>query len=97
MNVRILERVDGFLKKVPQRDAAKILTHVESLRENVTEGIVMKPLAGKVKEIVAGPYRIVFFQRDNTAYVVDIFRKKSKKTPQRVIERAIRIQKTVQQ
>jgi phage-related protein len=35
--------------------------------------------------------RIVFFRIGNLGYVVDAFRKKSKKTPKQIIERAERI------
>lgn len=36
-------------------------------------------------------HAIVFFRLDDTIYAVDIFKKQSRKTPPRIIKRAIKI------
>ena len=50
---------------------------------------------GKVKEIIVKQYRVVFFTIGTTGYVVDVFKKQSRKTPKRIIERAERIYRSM--
>lgn len=91
MNIQILDDVADFLGKLSEEDDAKIAAHLKSLATNQTEGLTIKPLKGKIKELIVRQYRIVFFRIDNTGYVVDAFKKQSKKTPRRIIERAEKI------
>lgn len=91
MNLRVLDTVIEFLESLPADDAAKIAAHLKSLEMDQTEGLTIKPLKGKIKEIVVKQYRIVFFGIGTKGYVVDAFRKQSKKTPKRIIERAEKI------
>ena len=95
MNIHVFDDVAAFLNKIPPEDSAKILAHLKSLEENRTEGIIVKPLKGTIKEIVVQQYRIVFFRIAGTGYVVDAFKKQSRKTPKRIIERAERIHKDI--
>ena len=91
MSLQVLDTVIEFLESLPADDAAKIAAHLKSLEMDQTEGLTIKPLKGKIKEIVVKQYRVVFFRTGTRGYVVDVFRKQSKKTPKRVIERAERI------
>lgn len=91
MNLQVLDTVIEFLESLSADDAAKMAAHLKSLEMDQTEGLTIKPLKGKVKEIVVKQYRIVFFRIGTRGYVVDAFRKQSKKTPKRIIERAERI------
>lgn len=91
MNLQVLDTVIEFLESLSADDAAKMAAHLKSLEMDQTEGLTIKPLKGKVKEIVVKQYRIVFFRIGTKGYVVDAFRKQSKKTPKRIIERAERI------
>ncbi|MDO8469798.1 MAG: type II toxin-antitoxin system RelE/ParE family toxin [bacterium] len=95
MNIRILDDTSDFLERIPEDDTAKIIAHLKSLQENRTEGLLIKPLKGKIREMVVKQYRIVFFFVGSTGYVVDAFRKKSQKTPKRIIERAEKIYKDI--
>lgn len=95
MNIRIFDAVADFLDKIPDDDSAKILAHLKSLEENRTEGLIIKQLKGKIKEIVVRQYRIVFFTIGTQGYIVDAFRKQSKKTPKRIIEQGERIYKSI--
>ncbi len=91
MEFRVLDDVNYFLDKIPDDDAAKILAHLKSLEANQTEGLVIKTLTGKIKELVVGQYRIVFFVLGGKGFAIDVFKKQSKKTPLRIIERAEKI------
>ncbi len=95
MSIRVFEDVSDFLKRIPEDDAARILAHLKSFQENCVEGLFIKTLRGKIKEIVVKNYRIVFFSIGSTGYIVDAFRKKSQKTPKRIIEQAENIYKNL--
>ncbi len=93
MDVRILEDVRKFLDRLKDDDSAKILAHLKSLEESHTEGLLIKTLKDKIKEIVVRQYRIIFFNIGGTIYIVDAFKKQSQKTPKRIIEKAEKIYK----
>ncbi len=95
METLIFDDVTNFLDTIPESDAAKILAHLKALQENQTEGLFIKPLKGKIKEIVIRQYRIIFFEKGTRRYAVDAFKKQSKKTPQRIINRAEKIYKSI--
>jgi phage-related protein len=86
--LHILTGTNEYLDSVPEEQSAKILADLEFLRMNQTEGLTIKPLDGKIRELVVKQHRIVFFEYKGVVYVVDAFKKQSKKTPKRVIERA---------
>ncbi|MCL4405004.1 MAG: type II toxin-antitoxin system RelE/ParE family toxin [Patescibacteria group bacterium] len=83
--------VTGYVEGLPAKDAAKVLAHLNALENGWTEELAIKPLKGKVMELTVGPYRIVYFKHKETIYAVDVFRKKSQKTPPRIIHRAEQI------
>lgn len=93
MNVWILDNVRKSLDKLKEDDSAKILAYLKSLEENHTEGLVIKTLKGKIKEIIVRQYRIIFFTIGTTIYVVNAFKKQSQKTPERIIEKTEKIYK----
>ena len=95
MDIRILDEVNEFLDLLPEDVSGKILAHLKSLAEHRTEGLTIKLLKGKIKEIIVKQYRIVFFTIGDKGYVVDVFKKQSRKTPQRIIERAEKIYKNI--
>lgn len=97
MRTKQLSEVAKFISSLPDEDSAKILAYLKSLETGRTGGLVTKPLKKKVRELIVSNYRMVFFVVDETIYVVDAFRKKSQKTPVRVIERAEQILRTVEQ
>ena len=91
MKLHILDAVNKFLESITDEDSAKIAAHLKSLQDNRTEGLIIKPLQGKIKEIAIRQYRVVFFVTGAAGYAVAAFKKQSKKTPKRVIEQAERI------
>lgn len=95
MNLQILDSVTGFLSDLSEGDAAKILAHLKSLEVNQIEGLTIKPLKGKIKELIVRQYRIIFFRIGKKGYAVDAFKKQSKKTPRRIIERAEKIYRDI--
>jgi phage-related protein len=95
MNIRIFDEVSRFLDSIPEEHSAKILAHLNVLQEHHTEGLLIKPLKGKVMELVVQQYRIIFFRIGATGYVIDAFKKQSRKTPKRSIERAEKIYKSI--
>ena len=95
MNLQILGTFTKFLDGLSAGDSGKIYAHLKSLERDQTEGLTIKPLKGKIQEIVVKQYRIVFFRIGATGYVVDAFRKQSKKTPKRIIERAEKIYRDI--
>lgn len=94
-NMHILSAVSDFINNLSHRDAAKILANLKFLETNKTEGLVIKQLKGKIYELVVNQYRVVFFKISEIGYVVDVFRKKSRKAPKRIIERAEKIYRDV--
>ncbi len=95
MKLLQLGDVTEYLEGLSTKDVAKILAHLESLENGLTEELDIKPLKGKIMELTVGQYRIVYFQQKGIIYAVDAFRKKSRKTPKRVIERAEEVYRMV--
>lgn len=95
MDIQIPSNVSKFLEELSREDDAKIAAHLKSLATDQTDGLLIKPLKGKIKELIVRQYRIVFFKIGDTGYVVDVFRKQSKKTPKRIIERAEKIYRDI--
>lgn len=95
MNIYTLDRVSDFISSLTQEDDVRITTQVKAIAENKTGDVIIKTLKGKVKELIINEYRIVFFIKNGTVYLVDGFKKKSQKTPKRIIERAERIHLTI--
>jgi len=95
MNLHILNDVTNFLDGLSEDDAAKIFAHLKSLESNQIEGLIIKPLKGKIKELIVRQYRIIFFRIGEKGYAVDAFKKQSQKTPRRIIERAEKIYRDI--
>ncbi len=95
MKLHIFDAVHRFLDSISVEDSAKIVAHLKSLQDGHTEGLTIKPLKGKIKELVVRQYRIIFFFTGDAGYAVAAFKKQSKKTPKRVIEHAEKIYKDI--
>ena len=91
----IFNDVVDFLDEIPVKDSAKIYANISSLDENQIEGLVIKSIGEKIKEMIVKQYRIIFFYKNRVGYVVDAFKKQSQKTPQRIIKRAEKIYKNI--
>jgi phage-related protein len=84
--VKVLSDVRAFINGLS--DSPRIWADIHALETPWTPALVIKKLRGKVKELVVGQCRIVFFAVGSTIYVIDAFKKQSQKTPRSVIERA---------
>ena len=79
-------------------DQARIKAAEEALVLGDFQALYIKSLKGPIRELIVGNYRLVFFYwKENSILFVDIFRKKSNKTPLRIIRHAERIYKMVMQ
>ena len=92
--VLYLDKVKDEINDLPIALQAKIKVAEEVLAENDTGSLYIKVLRGHIRELIIGEYRLIFFYwaKDKILFV-DIFRKKSRKTPFRTIEQAERIYK----
>lgn len=93
--MQILSGVTEFIDGLSNHDAAKILVSLKFVDMGRTEGLQIKKLRGKIYELVVNQYRIIFFRISVTRYVVDAFRKKTQKTPKRIIERAEKLYRDI--
>ena len=93
--LRVLSTVQNFIDCLGPEDSAEVRAQLETLEKGSTEKLMIKTLRGKTKELIIKQYRIVFFRRETMMYVVDAFKKQSKKTPLRIIERAEKIYKQI--
>lgn len=91
----VLAVVKEFVDRLHPEDAAKMRAQLEMLLKGRTEELVIKTLRGKIKELIVKRYRIIFFKKEGMIYVVDAFKKQSKKTPQHIIERSEAIYKQI--
>jgi phage-related protein len=95
MKLHILDAVRKFFESISDEDSAKIAAHLKLLQDDHTEGLTIKLLKGKIKEIVVRQYRVIFFVIGGAGYAVAAFRKQGRKTPKRIIEQAERIFKDI--
>ena|SRR3989344_6126167 len=93
MEIHIPDAVGDFIENLPKEDRSKIHASIDVLREDRIEELLIKKLKDKVKEIVVKQFRIIFFQIGSVAYIADVYKKQSKKTPPRIIKRAEKIYK----
>jgi len=90
---RILEKARESLDSIPVIVRGQIADDLGELCAGNFSAVYTKKLRGKIKELIVGDYRAVFFVQNNSVFVTSIFRKKSKKTPVREIEYAEKIYK----
>jgi phage-related protein len=91
----VLSEVQKFINTIRSKDSGKIKTALEFLEARKTEALLIKQLKGKIVELSIKQYRVIFFEINSTIYVIDIFKKQSRKTPLRIIERAENIYKKI--
>ena len=89
--VHTFKKVYEFIDTLPDGNAGEMLGYFVLVESNLTEHLNIKTLRGKIKELIVGQYRFVFFRFGGTVYVVDAFKKKSAKTPPRIIKRATKM------
>jgi len=91
----ILKKVDEFIDELPGHVIGKIMDDIGAVLEGDYFNIHVKTISGKIKELIVGDYRVVFFLNSNTIYFIHIFLKKTRKTPKKEIEYAEKIYKQI--
>lgn len=87
-NVIFLDAVSGFIQSLPSADQAKIAANTVMLRSGNFASVRIKQLDGPIYELIVKQYRLIFFRKKMTIYIVGAFVKKSTKTPLREIRHA---------
>lgn len=85
-------RVDKIIRFLPGKESSKIVRVIELLEDNgfdLTEPY-LKKLTNGLWELKTGRKRLLFGLVKNKAIIVNIFSKKTQKTPLREIELALR-------
>jgi phage-related protein len=80
----VLECIDALNPKL----AAKISGAIEQLGTGKTKSLLIKQLRGKIMELSVKQYRVIFCRAETIIYIVDIFKKQSRKTPGNIIKKA---------
>lgn len=85
-------RVDKEMRSLPEKENARIVRVIELLEDNgfsLTEPYLKKLTSG-LWELRAGRWRLLFGIAGGGATIVNIFLKKTQKTPKKELELAIR-------
>ena len=90
-----LRETEHFIRNLPSSDEASIRADIRVMETGDFDAVRLKTLRGKIKELIVGDYRLIFFISEHILYFVRAFRKKTKKTPFQEIEYAKRIYKTI--
>lgn len=90
------EEFDEFLQSVNERDRKKIVRHIDNLAETGIDDV--KHIREQIYELRVHcgqhSYRVLFFyDRGNIIVLVCGFTKKTQKTPQGIITKAVKIRK----
>ncbi len=93
--IHILNEVRNALLILAEPDQARISARLHLLEIGEGRAIFTKKLRGPIQEMIVRQYRLIFFHKSRRPYVVDIFKKQSRKTPRRIIERAEKIYNTI--
>ena len=89
-----LDEASEFIDSIPDKPKAKVLAALKTMETNF-DLVYTKTLRGPIRELIVQKYRIIFFVKEGTIYVVFGFIKKSQKTPLREIKNAERIYKII--
>jgi phage-related protein len=93
-----LDAVTAEIEALPPPVQARIKAAEEALSLGEFQSLYIKTLKGPIRELIVGDHRLVYFPwKERHLLFVDIFRKKSKKTPLQVLRRAERIYKKIKQ
>lgn len=90
MNIALDGRVQKFLNSLPEEDKGRISGYVDSLAKNGFNmtGKYLKKIGNNLWELRPGSIRVLFGLVNSDAVIVNIFRKKTQKTPKQEIELA---------
>jgi phage-related protein len=91
----LTEKAKKYISSLTPKHQARLKGHIDLLAEQQYDFIETKPLRGKVREILVGGYRAIYFTIENVIFVVDIFKKSTQKTPPKRIEHAEKLYRSV--
>ena|SRR3990172_5230767 len=83
-------RVDKQIRKLPEKESARIINNIELFRDfgfQLSQNY-LKKLTNNVWELRPGRYRLLFGIVNDEVNIVNIFMKKTHKTPKNEIELA---------
>ena len=89
----LMSKVEQFVNELPRGQRGAIFADVAEMETGNFQRVRTKTLKSAVRELIVGDYRLIFFIRNNTIYITSIFRKKSRKTPKKEIEKALQLYK----
>jgi len=92
---QILDKVDAFIGSLSEAERGKLTDDRTALEAGDFNSLHIKTLTGKIKELIEGRYRLVFFVESGTVYYIHIFVKKSNKTPPKDIQYAKKLYKLI--
>ena len=92
---KFLNKVSLFIRKLPERDRAKIAAQIEMMQIGVFSPLHIKTLRGSIKELIVKRYRIIFFIKKKFIYFIGMFIKKTQKTPKQEIDTAEELYKSI--
>lgn len=89
-----LRETEDFLTNLPQKEETKIRASFRVMESGDFKSPHIKTLRGPIKELIVSNYRFIFFIfPDYTIYFTSGFRKKSRKTPPKEIDKAEHVYK----
>ncbi|PIZ68873.1 hypothetical protein COY13_00335 [Candidatus Roizmanbacteria bacterium CG_4_10_14_0_2_um_filter_36_35] len=85
-------RVDRTIRKLPYTDQSQIVGSIQLLRDYgfSLSALYLKKLIKDIWELRSGRYRLLFGMIKEKVIIVNIFFKKSQKTPKNEIELAVK-------
>jgi phage-related protein len=93
--ILILSRAEEYIDKIPPKEKASLLASINALARGDNDVVETKQLDGPIRELIVGNHRVTYFGLSGSLYVIEGFRKKSKKTPKTKIDFAKNIYKIV--
>lgn len=94
---QIVSKARKHIDALPSALRVQILDEIEMLCVGNLQSLEVKPVRGKIKELIVKNYRILFFPKAPLMYFVHIFRKQTNKTPHQDIEYAEKLHKLIQE
>lgn len=91
----ILESVSEYIDVLSETEKGTIYANVESMEAGDFESVYTKQLRGKIRELIVGKHRFIYFLIPPHIYFVSSFIKKTNKTLKREITNAENIFKQV--
>ncbi len=94
LNIEIFDKARDFIISIPEKDDEKVFAHIKRMAKDLNS-VNIKLLKGSIKELKIKKYRLLFFVKNGTIYIVSGFTKKTQKTPLQEIRNAEEIFKNI--